>query len=77
MKYWATFAQTIDSISRGVGNTVAYTAIAMAVVTTTVVILRYGFGKGAIAAQESVLYLHGMVGDAKKAFLCLEPINFS
>ena len=59
MKYWATLAQTIDSISRGVGNTVAYTAIAMAVVTTTVVILRYGFGKGAIAAQESVLYLHG------------------
>lgn len=59
MKYWATLAQTIDGISRGVGNAVAYTAVAMAVVTTTVVILRYGFGQGAIAAQESVLYLHG------------------
>ena len=59
MKYWATFAQTIDSVSRSVGNAVAYAAIAMALVTTTVVILRYGFGQGAIAAQESVLYLHG------------------
>ena len=59
MKYWATLAQTIDSVSRSVGNAVAYAAIAMALVTTTVVILRYGFGQGAIAAQESVLYLHG------------------
>ncbi len=59
MKYWATIAQTIDSVSRGVGNAVAFAAIAMALVTTTVVILRYGFGQGAIAAQESVLYLHG------------------
>ncbi len=31
----------------------------MALVTTGVVVLRYGFGQGAIAAQESVLYLHG------------------
>ena len=59
MKYWATIAQTIDSVSRSVGNAVAFAAIAMALVTTTVVILRYGFGQGAIAAQESVLYLHG------------------
>ena len=59
MKYWATLAQTIDSVSRTVGNAVAFAAIAMALVTTTVVILRYGFGQGAIAAQESVLYLHG------------------
>ena len=59
MKYWATIAQTIDSVNRSVGNAVAFAAIAMALVTTTVVILRYGFGQGAIAAQESVLYLHG------------------
>jgi len=31
----------------------------MALVTTAVVVLRYGFEQGAIAAQESVLYLHG------------------
>ena len=59
MKYWAIFAQTVDGVSHSIGNAVAYAAIAMALVTTTVVILRYGFGQGAIAAQESVLYLHG------------------
>ena len=71
MKYWATLAQTIDSVSRSVGNAVAFAAIAMALVTTTVVILRYGFGQGAIAAQESVLYLHGalfMLGAAPTLF---------
>ena len=59
MNYWATFAQTIDNVNRSVGNAVAYTSLVMALVTTTVVVLRYGFGQGAIAAQESVLYLHG------------------
>lgn len=31
----------------------------MAFLTTTVVVLRYGFSTGAIALQESVTYLHG------------------
>ena len=31
----------------------------MALITTTVVILRYGFSTGAIALQESITYLHG------------------
>ncbi|CAI8370576.1 MAG TPA: permease [Halieaceae bacterium] len=61
MNYWATLAQRIDSFIRWVGNTVAFASIAMALVTTTVVVLRYGFGQGAIAAQESVLYLHGLL----------------
>lgn len=61
MNYWATFAQTIDNVVRAIGNTIAYASIAMAIVTTGVVILRYGFGQGAIAAQESVLYLHGLL----------------
>ena len=72
MKYWATLAQTIDSVSRSVGNAVAYAAIAMALVTTTVVILRYGFGQGAIAAQESVLYLHGALFMLGAAPRCLQ-----
>ena len=59
MNYWATFAQTINHTNRAIGSAVAYASIAMALVTTGVVILRYGFGQGAIAAQESVLYLHG------------------
>ena len=59
MNYWATFAQTINHTNRAIGSAVAYASIAMALVTTGVVILRYGFEQGAIAAQESVLYLHG------------------
>lgn len=59
MNYWATFAQTINHTNRAIGNGVAFASIAMALVTTVVVILRYGFEQGAIAAQESVLYLHG------------------
>ena len=59
VNYWATFAQTINHTNRAIGSGVAYASIAMALVTTGVVILRYGFGQGAIAAQESVLYLHG------------------
>lgn len=31
----------------------------MALVTSTVVLLRYGFSTGAIALQESITYLHG------------------
>lgn len=59
MNYWATFAQAINRINLAVGSSVAFASIAMALVTTAVVILRYGFEQGAIAAQESVLYLHG------------------
>ena len=59
MNYWATFAQTINYTNRAIGSGVAHASIAMALVTTCVVILRYGFEQGAIAAQESVLYLHG------------------
>lgn len=61
MNYWATFAQTINNASRAIGSGVAFASIAMALITTGVVILRYGFEQGAIAAQESVLYLHGAV----------------
>ena len=59
MNYWATFAQTINRTNQAIGKSVAFASIAMALVTTSVVILRYGFEQGAIAAQESVLYLHG------------------
>ncbi len=33
----------------------------MALITTSVVVMRYGFGEGAIFAQELVLYLHSAV----------------
>jgi len=41
-----------------VERTVAWAPIIMALFTVVIVLLRYGFGVGAIMAQEGVLYLH-------------------
>lgn len=49
----------IDRFTETSGRLLAWCALAMALVTTTVVVLRYGFSTGAIALQESITYLHG------------------
>ena len=51
-------AKSIDAINRRLGHAVAWLIPAMALVTFGVVVLRYGFSTGAIAAQESVMYMH-------------------
>ena len=51
-------------IDRGIallGASVAWCVPVMAVTVCAIVILRYGFSTGAIAAQESVQYLHAAV----------------
>ena len=48
----------IDRITELVGNTAAWMALALVLVTFTVVMLRYLFQLGWIAMQESILYLH-------------------
>lgn len=58
MSYLLTPVRTIDALNRRLGRWVAWLMPTMALVTTVVVILRYGFAIGAIAAQEGVLYLH-------------------
>lgn len=47
-----------DTISERLAAIVAWAPLAMALLTVAVVVLRYGFGIGAIAAQEAVIYLH-------------------
>ena len=42
------------------GHGVAWLIFAMALITFAVVLFRYGFNLGAIAVQESVLYLHAI-----------------
>jgi TRAP-type mannitol/chloroaromatic compound transport system permease small subunit len=44
-----------------IGISVSWLTLAMVLVTFTVVVLRYGFNLGWIAAQESVTYLHATV----------------
>jgi TRAP-type mannitol/chloroaromatic compound transport system permease small subunit len=48
----------IDSFTECTGRLVAWFAAAMALLTTTIVVLRYGFSEGSIAGQEAVTYLH-------------------
>ena len=49
----------LDGLSQRLSRFIAWLPVVMAALTVIVVILRYGFGVGAIAAQESVIYLHG------------------
>ena len=52
---------SIDHFTEKAGALLAWLCLAMAIVTCLVVLFRYGFGIGSIAAQESVTYMHGMV----------------
>jgi len=49
----------LDSLAEHTGRALAGLALLMALATTTIVVLRYGFSLGAIAAQEAVTYMHG------------------
>ncbi|MEH6515577.1 MAG: TRAP transporter small permease subunit [Halioglobus sp.] len=49
----------IDTFTAYSGRLLAWLAVFMAIVTTAVVVLRYGFNIGSIAAQEAVTYMHG------------------
>ena len=51
--------RNIDAFTDFGGRCLAWLCLAMAVVTTIVVIMRYGFNAGSIMAQESVVYMHG------------------
>lgn len=52
-------AAAIDSINRGVAHAVRWLALFMMLIQFAIVVGRYVFGVNSIAAQESVLYLHG------------------
>ena len=51
--------RAIDRINMGVGRTVMWLAILMALVQFTVVIMRYVFSIGSIPMQEAIWYMHG------------------
>ncbi|MCB1700276.1 MAG: TRAP transporter small permease subunit [Pseudomonadales bacterium] len=49
----------IDIYTDRTGQLLAWLVLAMALVTTVVVVMRYGFNTGSIMAQEAVIYMHG------------------
>lgn len=54
-------ARLIDSLNSGMGRVLAWLTLVMVLLTVAVVVLRYGFGQGATAMQELVLYCHALV----------------
>ncbi|PLW83467.1 C4-dicarboxylate ABC transporter permease [Kineobactrum sediminis] len=52
---------SIDRFTEACGRLLAWLVLAMALLTTSVVVLRYGFSIGSIMAQEAIIYLHGCV----------------
>ena len=51
-------AHSIDKSIQKLSQGLSWLPLAMAALTVFVVVLRYGFGLGAIGAQEGVVYLH-------------------
>jgi TRAP-type mannitol/chloroaromatic compound transport system permease small subunit len=61
LKATQTIVQVLDNVAEWTGRVIAWFTLAMMLLTCLVVAMRYGFGKGSIGLQESVMYLHGMV----------------
>lgn len=55
------FVRAMDALSDRLGRAVAWLLVAMVLLSVAVVVLRYSFGVGATALQETVLYLHAAV----------------
>ena len=54
-------ASTVDQGIAWLGRTVSWCVPIMAALVFVIVVLRYGFNTGAIAAQETVQYLHAAI----------------
>jgi len=54
-------ADYIDGLVAKIAHAVRWLAVAMVLMTVAIVILRYAFSVGAIALQESVMYMHGLL----------------
>ena len=58
----------IDTYTEKCGQLLAWLCLAMTLLTSAVVLLRYGFGVGSVAAQESITYMHAMLFMLAAAF---------
>jgi TRAP-type mannitol/chloroaromatic compound transport system permease small subunit len=57
----------IDIFTEHSGRLLAWLVVAMALLTTVIVVMRYGFNVGSMMGQEAVIYMHGslfMLGTA-------------
>lgn len=59
--------QSINTLNKAIGYSIAWLAIAMMLVTSLVVFLRYGLNSGSLMLQDSINYMHAslfMLGSA-------------
>lgn len=56
-----TIIESIDALNQSLARGIRWLALAMVLVTVTIVVLRYVFEIGAIPLQESVMYMHGIL----------------
>lgn len=57
----------IDTFTEHSGRLLAWLVVMMALLTTVIVVMRYGFDTGSMMGQEAVIYMHGslfMLGSA-------------
>ncbi|MCL7463006.1 TRAP transporter small permease subunit [Pseudomonas sp. NW5] len=54
-------ARALQAVNDRLGRACAWLTLFLVLGTTVVVVLRYGFGIGAIALQEAVIYAHALV----------------
>jgi TRAP-type mannitol/chloroaromatic compound transport system permease small subunit len=59
--YLLPLAKALDSLAKHIGHAAAWLSLAMVLVMSIVVILRYVFGLSFIWMQESLTYMHGML----------------
>ncbi|SEA17123.1 TRAP transporter small permease subunit [Microbulbifer marinus] len=52
-------ARALDRLASGAGRLLSWFTLAMVLLQSAVVLLRYGFDGGSVALQDSVIYLHG------------------
>ena len=55
------FVHRQNTIQNQIGHGVAWLSLSLVLITALVVVLRYGFGTGSIALQESVMYNHAIL----------------
>ncbi|AFK53446.1 TRAP transporter small permease subunit [Tistrella mobilis] len=54
-------ASAVDAVNEGIGRVVSWLALVLVVVQFGIVLMRYVYGVGAIAVQESILIMHGVL----------------
>ena len=59
MTFLLRFANALDRFASGCGRALAWFTLAMVLIQSLVVALRYGFDGGSLALQDAVTYLHG------------------